>query len=153
MVANCVFTLLPMIPCRPIDALANPSATKARAFVHAGSPRLSATPPWPLCQTARAAAMVKSVWSRVPRKSHRRVLAPILSPIRPRKEPPRKERREVRACRSGMRKEKSVWPGLNKRAMARANCVPAVKSASLSNENGHRMHVLEPCCLSESRTR
>ncbi len=40
-----------------------------------------------------AAAMVKSVWMSVPRKSHSLVLFPILSPIRPREAPARKVRR------------------------------------------------------------
>ena len=59
-VVNCVFTLLPMIPWRPILALMNPTATNVSAFVHAGSPLISATLPWPLFHAVSAAAMVNS---------------------------------------------------------------------------------------------
>lgn len=53
--------------------------------------------------------------------SHRRLLLPILSPIRPRDAPPRKVMSETRACRSAMWKEKSVLPGEKRRASASAS--------------------------------
>ena len=97
-VANCVFTRLPMIPCNPILALMKPTATNVSAFDHAGSPRTSATLPCPLFHAVSAAAMVKSAWMKVPRKSHARVFAPILSPTRPMAEPAMKVRTDVSAC-------------------------------------------------------
>ena len=106
-VANCVFTRLPMIPCNPMLALMKPTATNVSAFDHAGSPRTSATLPCPLFHAVRAAAMVKRAWIIVPRKSQRRVLAPMRSPMRPRKAPKTKVRTEVRACLSGRWKEPS----------------------------------------------
>ena len=60
-VANWVFTRLPMIPCRPILALMNPMQANVRAFDHAGSSRESATEGCPLFHTQRAADMVKRV--------------------------------------------------------------------------------------------
>ena len=41
-VANCVFTLFPMMPCKPRLALKKPMVTKARTPVQAGFPRDSA---------------------------------------------------------------------------------------------------------------
>ena len=97
-VVNWVLRRLPMMPCRPMLALMNPTATKERVLVHAGSPRLSATLAEPLCQRTMAPHMVKRVWIKVPRVIHKRVLHPILSPMRPRKAPKMKESTEQRAC-------------------------------------------------------
>lgn len=121
-VANCVLTLLPMIPCNPILALANPRQIKAGTLVQAGSSRESATLGSCDLNMATAAAMVKSAWINVPKMSHARVLAPILSPMRPRKAPPIKVRIDVSACLSAMWKLWSVWPGWKSRAKARASC-------------------------------
>jgi len=54
------------------------------------------------------AAMVKRVEMKEPEMSQRRFVGPILSPMRPRKEPAMKERREQRACWSGRWNEWSL---------------------------------------------
>ena len=77
--------------------------------------------PCPLFHIVIAAAMVKRVWIIVPKKSHARVFEPILSPIRPRDAPPRKVKRETRACLSAISNWKFVFPGENNRAIAKAN--------------------------------
>ena len=104
-VVNCVFILLPMMPCRPILALINPTQTNESTFDHAGFERASATLPWPDFHMAMAAAMVKSVWMNVPRDIQRRVLHPSLSPRRPMKAPAMKQRTEQKAWRSARWKE------------------------------------------------
>lgn len=86
-----------MMPCKPTAALMKPIATKVSVSVQAGSPRDSATLGWFPFHAAMEAAIVKSVWMNVPRKSHSLVLFPILSPRRPMEEPARKVRRDVRA--------------------------------------------------------
>lgn len=101
---------MPMMPCRPMLALMKPMVAKVSAFVHTGSARESVTDGCPLFHTHSAAAMVKSVWMNVPRKSHARVFEPMRSPMRPRKAPPRNVVMEVRACLSARWKEKSRWP-------------------------------------------
>ena len=120
-VANWELTRLPIIPCKPTVALANPKATKLSAFVHAGSPLNPAIEPCPPFQTVRAAAMVNNAWIIVPRNSHARVFEPILSPMRPREAPPRKVRSETSACLSAISNSKLVLPGEKSRAIARAN--------------------------------
>lgn len=67
------------------------------AFVHIGSPRLSATLGSPLFQMVNAADIVKSAWINVPRISQIRDFAPILSPMRAILAPRMKEIRDVRA--------------------------------------------------------
>jgi hypothetical protein len=59
----------------------------------------------------------------VPRNNHRRVFAPILSPIRPRNAPKMKVKTEVRACWSARWKEVSRSPEgpWKRRARARAS--------------------------------
>ena len=59
----------------------------------------------------------------VPRKSHARVFAPNLSPMRPMNAPAMKVSRDVSACLSAMWKEVSRCPGgpENRRARARAS--------------------------------
>ena len=59
-VANCVFTRLPMIPCKPMLALISPKHAYVLASVHAGELRPDATLPCPLFQSEIAAPMVKS---------------------------------------------------------------------------------------------
>ena len=69
------------------------------------------------------AAMVKRAEMKEPDMSQMRFVGPILSPMRPRKEPAMKERREQRACWSGRWNDKSLWPewDSNRRARASAN--------------------------------
>ena len=119
-VVNCVFILLPMIPCRPILALMNPTQTNESVLVQAGFERTSATLAWPDFHMAMAADMVKSVWMNVPRDIQRRVLQPSLSPRRPMVAPQMKQIREQRAWRSAMWNERSCSP-LNNLANARAS--------------------------------
>jgi hypothetical protein len=112
-----------MIPCKPILALISPKHAYVAALVHAGTARVDATLPSPLFQSEIAAAIVKSACMTVPRNNHRRVFAPIRSPMRPINAPKRKVVREVRACLSAMWKEVSWCPGepWKRRASARAS--------------------------------
>jgi len=119
-VVKCVFILLPMIPCRPILALRNPTQTNENVLVHTGFARPSAMLGWPDFHMAMAAPRVKSVWMNVPRVIHRRVLQPSLSPSRPTNAPKKKERTEQRAWRSVMKNEK-LSGSLNNLARARAS--------------------------------
>lgn len=120
-VANCVFTRFPIIPCNPILALMNPMQTNVSVLDHAGSDRASAVDGWPLFHTQSAAAIVKRAWMNVPRNSQARVLAPIRSPMRPRKAPKMKVMTDVRACLSARWKEVSRSPGGPWKRRARAN--------------------------------
>ena len=119
-VVKCVFILLPMIPCRPILALRNPTQTNVSVLVHTGFTRPSAMLGWPDIHMARAAAMVKSVWMNVPRDIHRRVLQPSLSPRRPANAPRMKERTEQSAWRSVI-VNKILRGSLNNLARVRAS--------------------------------
>ena len=67
--------------------------------------------------------MVKRVEMKEPDMSHMRFVGPILSPMRPRREPAMKERREQRACWSAMWNVRSLWLNgpSNRRARASAN--------------------------------
>jgi hypothetical protein len=109
-----------MIPCKPRLALMKPKLANANAFDHAISPRFVPIEPWLDCQMVRAAAMVRSAWIKVPRRSHARVFAPMRSPMRPMKAPARKVRTEQRASLSGRWK---VWsePRSKRRARAMAS--------------------------------
>jgi hypothetical protein len=120
-VANCVPKRFPMIPCKPMLALISPKHAYVAALLQAGTSRVEATLPCPLFQSEIAAAIVKSAWMIVPRNNHRRVFAPIRSPMRPMKAPKRKVVREVRACLSAIWKEVSWCPGgpWKRRASAR----------------------------------
>ena len=110
-VPNCVFIRRPMIPCKPMLAPISPKHAYAVALAHAGVPRPDATLLSPLFQSAIAAAMVKSAWMNVPRNSHKRVFAPIRSPMRPMKIPKINVVKDVRACLSARRNDVSRWPG------------------------------------------
>lgn len=96
-VVNCVFTRFAMIPCSPKLMLKNATHKNDNALCQTISPLLSAMLASPLRQMVSAAAMVNSDCKNVPSMSHKRVLFPILSPMRPRKAPKAKQRREVSA--------------------------------------------------------
>jgi hypothetical protein len=89
-----------MIPCKPMLVLISPKQAYVLALDHAGTSRVEATLPCPLFQSEIAPAIVKSAWINVPRDSHKRVFAPMRSPIRPMKAPKIKVVRDVRACLS-----------------------------------------------------
>lgn len=59
-VANCVFTRLPMMPCKPMLALISPKHAYVPALVHDGTSRLEATLPWWDFQRAIAPPIVKN---------------------------------------------------------------------------------------------
>jgi hypothetical protein len=150
-VANWVFTRLPMIPWRPRLAEMKPRAVYAPAFDHTMSPRLSLMLASPDRQIASAAPIVKSAWMIVPRKSHPRVFAPMRSPIRPRNAPPRNVNTEVSARRSGMWKEPSRPSGWfwNVRARAMASCWAV--SYTQRRKELVTTTVPAPCCRSGNR--
>jgi len=100
-----------MIPCKPMLALIRLKHAYVPALLHAGSERAEARLPCPLFQREIAAAIVKTAWMSVPRNNHRRVFAPILSPMRPISAPKRKAVREVNACLFAMWKVGSRCPG------------------------------------------
>jgi hypothetical protein len=58
-----------------------PKHAYVREVVHVGSERIEVRLPCPLFQSEIAAAIVKSAWMNVPRNNHRRVFAPIQSPM------------------------------------------------------------------------
>jgi hypothetical protein len=97
-VPNWVFSLFASIPCKPKLALMKPMPTNVRVFDHAGTALSDARLGWPDFQKAIDAAMVKRVEMKEPVMSQMRFVGPILSPMRPMKEPAMKVRREHRAC-------------------------------------------------------
>lgn len=119
--ANWVFTRLPMIPCKPILALAKARAAYPSALVHVawGVLKLDC-----LALNKRIAeAIVNKACKNVPKNSQIRDFEPILSPMRPKKAPPKNDRIDVSDCRSIIRK---LGPGTseiaNRRARASESC-------------------------------